>query len=97
MGDNKHAYWTTPTDQNNPSRARRLPAKHVIKYRNILYDGNVYSDNYTIINTNFITSIYTYHLNIFTTSIYTYHLNIFKPDTMCARFYFLFFISIVLL
>ena len=56
--------------------------KHVIKYKNILYDDNDYNDIYTIIYTNL------------TTSISTYQLNQSKADARCARLYF-FIISIV--
>ena len=45
MGEHKHAYWTTPTDQNSPSGARYLSANgafypiavlaHVAIYYNI--------------------------------------------------------------
>ena len=31
VGDNKHAYWTKPTDQNNPNGERRLLAKGGIR------------------------------------------------------------------
>jgi len=32
VGDHKHAYWTTPTDQNSPGEPMRLPAKGQYDY-----------------------------------------------------------------
>ena len=58
--------------------------KHVINYRNILYDDNDFCDDYTVIDTNI------------TTSISICHLNLSKADARSARLY-IFSIAILLL